>query len=76
MLTLGWALAAVVGALAGVLVAPSVFVAPNNFDAVLVFGFTAAVIGGLESPVGARRRRPDRSASRSATSRATSGRSS
>ena len=32
---------------------PSVFVAPDNFDAVLVFGFTAAVLGGLESPPGA-----------------------
>ena len=53
MLTLGWALAAVAGSLAGVLIAPSVFVGPNNFDAVLVFGFTAAVIGGLDSPVGA-----------------------
>jgi branched-chain amino acid transport system permease protein len=53
MLTLGWALAALVGSLAGVLIAPSVFVGPNQFDAVLVFGFTAAVIGGLDSPVGA-----------------------
>lgn len=53
MLTLGWALAALVGSLAGVLIAPSVFVGPNQFDAVLVFGFTSAVIGGLDSPVGA-----------------------
>jgi len=53
MLTLGWVLAAVVGALAGVLVAPSIFVGPNTFDAMLVFGFTAAVIGGLDSPAGA-----------------------
>ena len=53
MFTVGWALASVAGSLAGVLVAPSVFVAPNTFDAILVFGFTAAVIGGLESPVGA-----------------------
>jgi len=52
-LTLGWALAAVVGALAGVLVAPTTFVSPNAFDAILVFGFTAAVLGGLDSPVGA-----------------------
>ncbi len=52
MLTLGWALAALVGSLAGVLVAPSTFVGPNTFDAVLVFGFTAAVVGGLDSPVG------------------------
>jgi branched-chain amino acid transport system permease protein len=53
MLTLGWALAAVAGSLAGVLIAPAVFVGPNNFDPILVFGFTAAVIGGLDSPVGA-----------------------
>jgi branched-chain amino acid transport system permease protein len=52
-LTLGWALAAGVGSLAGVLVAPSTFVSPNAFDAILVFGFTAAVIGGLDSPAGA-----------------------
>ena len=53
VLTLGWALAAVAGSLAGVLVAPSVFLHPNNMDGVFVFGFTAAVIGGLDSPVGA-----------------------
>ncbi len=53
MFTLGWALAAFVGSLAGVLVAPSVFVGPNQFDPILIFGFTAAVIGGLDSPAGA-----------------------
>jgi len=53
MLTLGWALASVAGSLAGVLVAPAVFVGPNNFDPILVFGFTAAVLGGLDSPAGA-----------------------
>jgi branched-chain amino acid transport system permease protein len=53
MLTVGWALAAVVGSLAGLLVAPSVFVGPNQFDPILIFGFTAAVLGGLDSPVGA-----------------------
>jgi branched-chain amino acid transport system permease protein len=53
MLTLGWALAALMGSLAGVLVAPSVFVGPNQFDPILIFGFTAAVLGGLDSPVGA-----------------------
>jgi branched-chain amino acid transport system permease protein len=52
MLTLGWALAAAVGALAGLLIAPAVFVGPTNFDTVLVFGFTAAVLGGLDSPGG------------------------
>jgi branched-chain amino acid transport system permease protein len=53
MFTLGWALAAVAGSLAGVLVAPSVFLAPNNFDPILIFGFVAAVLGGLDSPPGA-----------------------
>jgi len=53
MFTLGWALAALVGSLAGVLVAPSVFVGPSQFDPVLIFGFTAAVLGGLDSPPGA-----------------------
>jgi branched-chain amino acid transport system permease protein len=53
MLTLGWALAALVGSLAGMLIAPSVFVGPNQFDPLLVFGFTAAIIGGLDRPEGA-----------------------
>jgi branched-chain amino acid transport system permease protein len=55
MLTLGWALAATVGALAGVLIAGTApnYMNPNGFDALLIYGFTAAVIGGLDSPVGA-----------------------
>jgi branched-chain amino acid transport system permease protein len=53
MFTVGWALAAVAGALAGVLVAPSVFLGPNSFDPILVSGFVAAVLGGLDSPPGA-----------------------
>lgn len=52
-LTLGWALASVVGALAGALVAPKILLSPNFMDAVFIYGFTAAVIGGLESPLGA-----------------------
>src|ERR1700727_1926273 len=42
MFTLGWALAAVAGSLAGVLIAPSIFLAPNNFDPILITGFAAA----------------------------------
>ncbi|MBV9101933.1 MAG: branched-chain amino acid ABC transporter permease [Candidatus Dormibacteraeota bacterium] len=53
MLTLGWGLAAVLGALAGVLIAPGIFLYPNNMDEALVFGFTGAILGGLDSPVGA-----------------------
>jgi branched-chain amino acid transport system permease protein len=53
MLTIGWALAALLGALAGLLAAPVLFLYPNNMDEVLVFGFTGAIIGGLDSPAGA-----------------------
>jgi branched-chain amino acid transport system permease protein len=53
VLTLGWALAGLFGALAGVLVTPSTFLYPNSMDSIFVLGFTAAVIGGLDSPAGA-----------------------
>lgn len=54
MLTLGWSLASMAGSLAGVLVAPRTLpLSPNYMEAVLVYGFTAAVLGGLESPFGA-----------------------
>jgi branched-chain amino acid transport system permease protein len=53
VLTLGWALAGLFGALAGVLVTPSTFLYPNSMDSIFVLGFTAAVIGGLDSPGGA-----------------------
>jgi len=55
MLTLGWALAAVVGSLAGVLVPPATLssLTPGFMDPYLIFGFTAAILGGLDSPVGA-----------------------
>jgi branched-chain amino acid transport system permease protein len=53
MLTVGWGLAALLGALAGMLTAPAIFLYPTNMDEVLVFGFTGAIIGGLDSPVGA-----------------------
>ncbi|MGX5653586.1 branched-chain amino acid ABC transporter permease [Geodermatophilus nigrescens] len=54
MLTLGWALAAVVGSLAGMLIAAeTAFVAPTFMDSLIVFGFVAAVLGGLDSPIGA-----------------------
>jgi branched-chain amino acid transport system permease protein len=52
-LTIGWALAGIVGAVGGVLVAPTSAISPNSFDILLVFAFTAAVIGGLDSLIGA-----------------------
>jgi branched-chain amino acid transport system permease protein len=53
MLTLGWALAALVGSLSGLLIAGGNLVYPSYMDSVVVFGFVAAVLGGLDSPAGA-----------------------
>ena len=53
MLTFGWALAGLFGALAGVLIASGSPISPNYMDGVVVFGFVAAVLGGLDSFVGA-----------------------
>ena len=53
MLTLGWALAAVVGSLSGLLIAGGGLVHPGYMDPIVVFGFVAAVLGGLDSPAGA-----------------------
>jgi branched-chain amino acid transport system permease protein len=53
LLTLGWALAGVFGSLAGLLIASGGLVSPNFMDGVVVFGFVAAVLGGLDSFVGA-----------------------
>lgn len=53
MLLLGWAIAGAIGGIGGVLIAPLSFLSPNSFDIVIVFAFTAAVVGGLDSPAGA-----------------------
>ena len=53
LLTFGWGLAGIAGSLAGLLAAPTSAFGPYYMDLILVYGFTAAVIGGLESPVGA-----------------------
>jgi branched-chain amino acid transport system permease protein len=52
MLALGWGLAAAVGAVSGMMVAPIVFLDPNMMQPVLLFAFAAAVLGGIESPLG------------------------
>jgi branched-chain amino acid transport system permease protein len=49
----GWGLAAVFAAVAGVLAAPSFVLEPNMMQAVLLYAFAAALIGGLRSPLGA-----------------------
>jgi branched-chain amino acid transport system permease protein len=53
LLTLGWGLAGIAGSLAGLLVAPTSEFGPYYMNLIFVYAFTAAVIGGLESPVGA-----------------------
>jgi branched-chain amino acid transport system permease protein len=53
LLALGWGFAAALGAVSGMMVAPTVFLTPNMMQAVLIYAFASAVLGGLESPVGA-----------------------
>lgn len=53
MLAVGWGLAAALGAVAGVMAAPSLFLEPNMMQTVLLYSFAAAVLGGMDSPVGA-----------------------
>jgi branched-chain amino acid transport system permease protein len=53
MLGLGWGLAAMLGAIAGALAAPSIFLDPSMMQPILIYAFAAAVLGGIDSPVGA-----------------------
>jgi branched-chain amino acid transport system permease protein len=53
MLGLGWALATGVGAISGILVAPRILLEPNMMQSVLIYAFAAAVLGGIDSPMGA-----------------------
>jgi len=53
MLAIGWGLAAAIGAAAGIMVAPVLFLDPNMMGGVLVYAFAGALLGGITSPVGA-----------------------
>jgi len=53
MLAIGWGLAAVLGAVAGLMTEPTQFLQPTMMQSILLYAFAAAVLGGLESPVGA-----------------------
>jgi branched-chain amino acid transport system permease protein len=53
MLALGWGIAAVLGAVAGMMIAPVVFLDPNMMQTILLYAFAAAILGGLDSPIGA-----------------------
>jgi branched-chain amino acid transport system permease protein len=51
--TLSWAISGAACSLAGLLISPSSNLSPNTLDLALIIGFTAAVVGGLNSPIGA-----------------------
>ncbi len=53
MLALGWGFAAVLSAVSGMMVAPIVFLDPTMMQSVLIYAFAAAVLGGIDSPLGA-----------------------
>jgi branched-chain amino acid transport system permease protein len=53
MLAIGWGLAAAIGATAGIMVAPVLFLDPNMMGGVLIYAFAGALLGGITSPVGA-----------------------
>jgi branched-chain amino acid transport system permease protein len=53
MTALGWGMASAIGAVAGLMIAPVVFLEPNMMVSILLYGFAGAVLGGLTSPVGA-----------------------
>ncbi len=53
MLALGWGLASAVGALSGIMVAPVLLLEPNMMQTIIIYAFAAAVLGGIESPLGA-----------------------
>jgi branched-chain amino acid transport system permease protein len=53
MLALGWALAAGIGAVAGMMVAPVVFLDPNMMQGILLYAFAGALLGGITNPLGA-----------------------
>jgi branched-chain amino acid transport system permease protein len=53
MLALGWGLAAAIGAIAGMMVAPIVYLDPNMMSGILLYAFAAALLGGIDNPAGA-----------------------
>lgn len=53
MLAFGWGLAAMVGSVAGMMVAPIVFLDPNMMGGIMIYAFASATLGGMSSPIGA-----------------------
>ena len=53
MLALGWGLASAIGAIAGMMVAPIVYLEPNMMGGILLYAFAGALLGGIDNPWGA-----------------------
>jgi branched-chain amino acid transport system permease protein len=53
MLALGWGLASAIGAIAGIMVAPVVYLEPNMMGGILLYAFAGALLGGIDNPWGA-----------------------
>jgi branched-chain amino acid transport system permease protein len=53
MKALGWGLAAAIGSIAGMMVAPIVYLDPNMMSGILIYAFAAALVGGIDNPWGA-----------------------
>jgi len=53
MLAMGWGLAAAIGAVAGMMAAPIVYLDPNMMGGILLYAFAGAVLGGIDNPWGA-----------------------
>ena len=53
MIALGWGMATAIGAIAGMLIAPVVFLEPNMMGGVLIYAFAGALLGGIDNPLGA-----------------------
>jgi branched-chain amino acid transport system permease protein len=53
MLAIGWGLAAAIGAVAGMMAAPIVYLDPNMMSGLLLYAFAGAVLGGIDNPWGA-----------------------
>ena len=53
MLAIGWGLAAAIGSVAGMMAAPIVYLDPYMMSGILLYGFAAALVGGIDNPWGA-----------------------
>jgi branched-chain amino acid transport system permease protein len=53
MLALGWGISAAIGSVAGMMVAPLLYLEPNMMLGVIIYGFAGALLGGIDNPWGA-----------------------